>query len=59
MTRSPWYWNIESHSATQKDTPSPVLTLTPSPVPHDASSQHSNAVIKSKKLNVNVIIVQE
>jgi len=49
MSKSPFYWNIESQSPNPTETPSPVPTLTPSPLPLHLTSQHSNGIIKSKK----------
>jgi len=49
MSRSPFYWNIESQSPNPTQTPSPVPTLTPSPLPQATSSQQCNGVQKTKK----------
>ena len=49
MSRSSFYCNIESHSPNTTDTPSPVLTLTPSSLPPNIPSQHSNVVVKTRK----------
>jgi len=48
-SRSPEYWNIESHSPNPTTTPSPVPTLTPSPLPPHFANHHSNTVIKARK----------
>jgi len=49
MSKSPFYWNIESQSPHPTQTPSPVPTLTPSPLPQALSSQQSNGIQKTKK----------
>ena len=49
MSKSPFYWNIESHSPNPATTPSPVPAQTPSPLPPHLSSQPSNGVRKTRK----------
>eukprot|EP00092_Neocalanus_flemingeri_P011724 GFUD01012641.1.p1 GENE.GFUD01012641.1~~GFUD01012641.1.p1 ORF type:complete len:470 (-),score=74.08 GFUD01012641.1:33-1442(-) len=49
MSKSPFYWNAESHSPLPGNTPSPVPTLTPSPLPPHLASQHSNGVVQTRK----------
>merc|ERR1719500_302170 len=49
MSKSPFYWNIESQSPNPPHTPSPVPTLSPSPLPQALSSQQSNGLHKPKK----------